>query len=207
MAWLFPRIYDRAVARTEEACMAAWRADLIRPLAGDVLEIGAGTGLNLRHYPATVRRLVVTDPEPAMLERLRRRRADLTAAVELQVEQASADHLPFGKASFDAVVCTLVLCSVPDPPAVLAEVRRVLRPEGRLVFLEHVAAEGRPRRLTWQRRVEPVWKRVAGGCHLTRRTADAIEAAGFRIDTITRESARKALPVVRPTIRGAAVPV
>ena len=106
--------------------------------------------------------------------------------------------------SFDAVVCTLVLCSVRDVEQSLAEFRRVLRPEGKLVFLEHVAAT-EPSRLAWQRRTEPLWKLVAGNCHLCRETAASIEAAGFRFDRITRESARKALPIVRPTIRGVAI--
>ncbi len=210
MAWLLPRIYDRCTAATEEACFQAWRADLLADVGGEVLEIGAGTGHNLAHYGPGVTRLVVTDPEPAMLDRLRRKLSDVPVAsspeVDLVVQRASADALPFPDDSFDVVVATLVLCSVPDQPAALAEVRRVLRPGGRLVFLEHVAADGRPRRLAWQHRVEPLWKRLVGGCHLTRRTADAIAASGFELgeDDVTRESARKAAPVVRPTVRGAA---
>jgi ubiquinone/menaquinone biosynthesis C-methylase UbiE len=107
-------------------------------------------------------------------------------------------------ASFDAVVSTLVLCSVPDLNAALAEVIRVLRPGGRFLFLEHVAADRNPTRLKWQRRVEPVWKRVAGNCHLTRRTEQAMLAVGFQIERIERESMRKATPLARPSIRGAA---
>jgi ubiquinone/menaquinone biosynthesis C-methylase UbiE len=102
------------------------------------------------------------------------------------------------------VVSSLVLCSVQDPQAALAQIRRVLKPGGRLVFLEHVAADGKPNRLKWQRRIEPVWKHLMGNCHLTRRTEAAIEAAGFRIERIQRESMRKALPVCRPSIRGIA---
>lgn len=211
MAWLLPRIYDRCTAATERACFQAWRADLLADVTGDVLEIGAGTGHNLAHYGPGVTRLVVTDPEPAMLDRLRRKLATVpvgssSSDVEVVVQRASADALPFPDHSFDVIVTTLVLCSVPDQPAALAEVRRVLRPGGRLVFLEHVAADGRPRRLAWQHRVEPVWKRVVGGCHLTRRTAEAIAASGFELDEtdVTRESARKAAPVVRPTVRGVA---
>lgn len=210
MAWLLPRVYDRCTAATEEACFQAWRAQLLADVAGEVLEVGAGTGHNLGHYGPGVTRLVVTDPEPAMLDRLRRKLAAAPVAsspeVDVVVHRASADALPFPDQSFDVVVATLVLCSVPDQPAALAEVRRVLRPAGLLVFLEHVAADGRPRRLAWQHRVEPVWKRLAGGCHLTRRTAEAIAASGFDLDDadLTRESARKAVPVVRPTVRGVA---
>ena len=206
MAWLFPRIYDRITAPVEEACFQAWRADLLAGIGGDVLEIGAGTGNNLAHYGPSVTTLVMTDPEQAMLDRLLPRLDRLPDSVAVAVERASVDDLPFDAGSFDVVVATLVLCSVPDQAVALAEVHRVLRPGGALVFLEHVAADGRPKRLRWQHRVEPVWKRLAGGCHLTRRTAEAIVRAGFELaeGDVTRESARKATPVVRPTVRGVA---
>jgi ubiquinone/menaquinone biosynthesis C-methylase UbiE len=118
---------------------------------------------------------------------------------------AALEGLPLPKARFDAVVATLVLCSVPRLDRALADIYRVLKSGGRFVFLEHVAAENRPRRLKWQHRVEPVWKRISGNCHLTRRTEAAIRAAGFTILKIRRESMRKAWPLVRPTIRGIAV--
>jgi ubiquinone/menaquinone biosynthesis C-methylase UbiE len=96
-----------------------------------------------------------------------------------------------------------VLCSVKDPAASLAEIRRVLRPGGRYVFLEHVASDD-PTRLRWQKRIEPAWRVLADNCHVTRRTEESIRAAGFAIERITRESVRKALPIVRPSIRGVA---
>ena len=203
MAWLLAPIYDRMVASAEEACFQAWRHDLLADLTGTVLEIGAGTGANVAHYPAVVERVVFTEPDGGM----RRQLDDKLAAGDFapsgfDVLTDSADHLSFADGSFDAVVGTLVLCTVPDPAAALAEVRRVLKPGGRLVFLEHVAAEDRPDRLRWQHRIDPLWKRVAGGCRLTRRTAEAIEEAGLTIGELTRESARKAAPVMRPTIRG-----
>jgi ubiquinone/menaquinone biosynthesis C-methylase UbiE len=111
--------------------------------------------------------------------------------------------LPDG--AVDAVVGTLVLCSVPHLDQALSEIYRALKPGGRFVFLEHVAAEDRPRRLKWQHRVEPVWNRLAGNCPLTRRTAAAIVGADFVVATMKRESMRKAWPLVRPTIRGVAV--
>ena len=107
-------------------------------------------------------------------------------------------------ASFDAVVCTLVLCSVQDVQVALTEIFRVLRPGGRLLFVEHVAARQHSTRLAWQRRLEPIWKRVAGNCHLTRDTEQAIRAVGFQFERIERESMRKAMPLIRPCIRGAA---
>lgn len=209
MAWLLAPIYDRMVASTEEACFQAWRADLLADLHGDVLELGAGTGANVAHYPPAVDRVVFTEPDAGMrrqlVDKLDALRSDgRFGPTSSHVLTDTADHLSFGDATFDAVVATLVLCTVPDPDAALAEVRRVLKPGGRLVFLEHVAADDKPDRLKWQRRIDPVWRRVVGGCRLTRRTADAIERAGFTIETLTRESARKAMPLVRPTIRGTA---
>lgn len=195
-------IYDRFMRQSEEACLRAWRAELLSPLTGDVLEIGAGTGVNLEHYGTNVTRLVMTEPDRHMRRRLVDRVEVGGGGVE--VLGAPAHTLPFPDGSFDALVSTLVLCSVADPAAVLAEIRRVLRPGGRLVFIEHVAAEEGSSRQRWQRRLEPVWKLLADGCHVTRRTDLAIARAGLDIETLERESVRKALPIVRPSIRGVA---
>jgi len=204
MGRLSAAIYDRFLQTSEVACLHQWRAELLADLAGQVLEVGAGTGLNLPHYPRTLSRLVLSEPDPHMrrklAEKVRAERWD-----QGEVQDGSLEALPHPAATFDAVVGTLVLCSVPRLDHALGEIYRVLRPGGRFVFLEHVAAENRPRRLRWQRRIEPVWKRLAGNCHLTRRTADAILATGFVIVEIKRESMRKAVPIVRPTIRGVAV--
>ncbi len=203
MPWLVAAVYDRFMRGTEVACLTAWRSDLLAGLSRDVLDVGAGTGANLPHYPALVRRIVLAEPDPHMLRRLRRK---LEQAKDPRVETVAApvEALPFPDASFDAVVSTLVLCSVVDQAVALREIRRVLRPDGAFVFLEHVAAEDKPRRLAWQRRCEPVWKRLMGGCHLTRRTRDAIAAAGLRIEREQRQSMRKALPIARPCVRGIA---
>lgn len=196
-------VYDRFMRATERACLQDWRGELLGGVSGDVLEIGAGTGANLAHYPGGVTRLVLTDPDRFMIAKLEARVRQMgRRGVEVHVAPATA--LPFGDASFDAVVSTLVLCSVPDVEATLAEVRRVLRPGGAFVYLEHVAAEDAPSRLRWQRRIEPLWSRVAGNCHLTRQTGGAIRRAGFVIDHEARESMRRALPIVRPTVRGIA---
>jgi ubiquinone/menaquinone biosynthesis C-methylase UbiE len=121
-----------------------------------------------------------------------------------EIVDAPAERLPFADATFDVVVSTLVLCSVPDPARALGEVHRVLRPGGCLVFLEHVAAEGNRGRRFWQRLLEPLWLQVSGNCHVTRRTAASIAAAGFALEAVKRESVRKALPIVRPSVRGRA---
>lgn len=203
MGRLGAALYDRFTAASEEACLRQWRAELLHDLSGAVLEVGAGTGANLPFYPRNISRLVLSEPDPYM----RRKLGDRVAALEWQraeVMHASLEDLPFPDDTFDTTVATLVLCSVPRLETALTEIHRVLEPGGRFVFLEHVAAENRPRRLKWQRRVEPVWKLISGGCHLTRRTADAIAAAGFEMLNIKRESMRKAWPLVRPTVRGVA---
>lgn len=197
--------YDRSMAGTEEACLREWRRALLADLSGEVLEIGAGTGLNLDHYPDTVSRLVLAEPDRHMRARLAPRLDARRSGFPVEQAEAGVDPLPFPDAGFDAVVSTLVLCSVPDHDAALSEVHRVLRPGGRFVYLEHVAAYENPKRHGWQRRIEPLWKRVAGNCHLTRRTEQSILDAGFDVVEERRESMRKSPPFVRVTVRGVAV--
>lgn len=205
-AELLAALYDPFMRATEEACLSGWRAELLGGVGGSVLEIGAGTGANLAHYPSAVERLVLTEPEPAMRGRLAQKAREVRPAAVSEVVDATGERLPFDDGTFDVVVSTLVLCSARDPGEVVREMRRVLRPGGQVVFLEHVAAEdpGRGGRAAWQRRLEPIWKRLAGGCHLTRRTEATLVAGGLSIESITRESMRRALPWIRPTIRGVA---
>ncbi len=203
MGWLMAALYERVTASSEAGSIRGWRAELLEDLAGDVLEVGAGTGKNIPHYPRTVTRLVLTEPDRHMRRRLyRRARSERPAHTE--VVDASLERLPFPADGFDAVVATLVLCSVPRLDRALEEIRRVLRPGGRFLFIEHVAADDHPHRLKWQRRIEPFWKRVSGNCHLTRRTAGAIKDAHFDIVELRHESMRTAWTLVRPTIRGIA---
>jgi len=201
MGLLMAMVYDRVLGVAERACLGEWRRELLADLHGEVLEIGAGTGANLELYPPAVTRLVLTEPDRHMRERLE---AKVRADSRADIVDAKAEALPFEDASFDAIVCTLVLCSVPDVDATLREARRVLRPGARFVYLEHVAAEEPSPRLRWQRVVEPVWKHVAEGCHLTRRTGEAIRRAGFEVVREERASMRKAPSFVRPTVRGVA---
>jgi ubiquinone/menaquinone biosynthesis C-methylase UbiE len=195
-------VYDRTLASAEQACLADWRRELLGPAQGDVLEIGAGTGVNVAHYPAAVRRLVLAEPDAGMRARLKRRVAERP---DVTVVDATAEALPLPDRAFDFVVSTLVLCSVDSPARSLAEVWRVLRPGGRLLFLEHVAAEEAPGRQRWQRWLEPAWRCMAGNCHLTRRTAETIAEMGFQLRTVRRESIRKVAGVVRPSVRGEAL--
>ncbi len=198
-------MYDRTFAKTEALGLSDWRQDLLAGLTGEVLEIGAGTGLNLTHYPDTVGRLVLAEPDPFMRAKLEPKLAEADLRFPVDLVEGGVDPLPFPDGSFDAVVSTLVLCSVPNHEDALAEIHRVLRPGGTFVYLEHVAAVENPKRHKWQRRIEPVWKHLAGNCHLTRTTDQAIPAAGFELTEERRESMRGSPPFVRVTVRGRAV--
>ncbi len=198
---VFAAMYDRMVARTEEAGLGAWRAALVGQASGDVLEIGGGTGANLPYYRASVRSLTITEPEKPMARRLEKRISDISADATLL--RAPAEDLPFNDASFDVAVSTLVLCTVDDQPRALREVRRVLRPGGRLLFIEHVRADD-PKLARMQDRMLWLNTRVAHGCHCNRPTIDGIRSAGFEIQRLDRDTLKHAPPFVRPLVIGAA---
>ena len=184
-------MYDPMMRGAEQGFLGSLRERLLEQAQGETLEIGAGTGLNVPRY-RTPSRVVLSEPEPAMAARLRARAA--TAPVPVVVEEASAEALPFADASFDTVVSTLVLCSVAHPDRALAEVRRVLKPTGRFLFIEHGGSDddGLAR---WQRRLDPVWKRVAGGCHLSRNIVEMLPAAGFRVLDLETLEPRRTGPI------------
>lgn len=178
---LFSRLMDRAMRGPE---VGRLRAALLAPACGDVIEIGFGTGLNLAHYPAGVRSLVAVDP----LDALRERVAARIAAAPFPVERVgiSADgRLPFDDARFDVAVSTFTLCSVPDAVAAVRELRRVTKPGGRFLFLEHGLSDDAST-ARWQRRVEPLHKRIGAGCHLTRSIDAIVRAGGFEPDVFRR---------------------
>jgi ubiquinone/menaquinone biosynthesis C-methylase UbiE len=192
-------LYDPFLALGERRGMAAHRRDLLAPLHGRVLEVGAGTGLNVRHYPGAVEELVLSEPEPAFHGRLRRRAGDAATIVA-----APAEALPFADASFDFVVSTLVLCTVADPAAAVRELRRVLRPGGRLVFIEHVRA-GSPRLARRQDRLERLWRAFASGCRCNRPTLELL-AGELRLGPVTEACWRGMPAIVRPLAIGEARP-
>lgn len=180
--WVFPTFYDR-VMKSEDHELR--RARLAEGAAGRVLEIGIGTGLNLAYYPEAVRRagMWAVEPNPGMRRRAEARAAEL--GVPLDVASAAAEALPFEDARFDTVVTSHALCSVRDVEESLAEIRRVLRPGGRLLFLEHGRAED-PAVARWQRRIGPVWRLVGAGCRLDVPVPSTLEQAGFRIARLRR---------------------
>jgi ubiquinone/menaquinone biosynthesis C-methylase UbiE len=199
----FAAIYDRLMASTEEAGLEEKRHELVGQARGRTLELGAGTGLNLAHYPPEVSELVLAEPDPHMAKRLREKVAE-QAGRPIEVISAAAEQLPFDDASFDTVVGTLVLCTVDRPAKALSEARRVLAPEGRLLFIEHVRSE-QPRLSRWQDRLERPWGWFAGGCHPNRDTGGSIAAAGFTIEQLDQGELPKAPPLARPLISGRAV--
>jgi ubiquinone/menaquinone biosynthesis C-methylase UbiE len=179
-------LYDRFVLPKllSMACssppMMKQRAKIVPGAQGRVLELGVGMGLNLRFYdPAKVSEVMGVDPSPEL--RAVAQAAERDPALKVKVEDGDAEALPFADASFETVVCTFTLCSVCTPSKALGEARRVLKPGGRLLFCEHGLAPDAGV-AKWQRRIEPVWKRIAGGCHLTRPIGSAIAAAGFAIE-------------------------
>ncbi|GAA0596526.1 methyltransferase domain-containing protein [Kribbella sandramycini] len=176
---VFARIYARVRPQMDAQGVAAHRARLLAGLSGAVVEIGCGDGGNFGHYPPSVTSVLAVEPEPY----LRARAESAPASVPVQVVDGTADRLPLAENSMDAVVTSLVLCSVPDQATTLAEARRVLRPDGELRFYEHVA--GMPGRL--QRVLDAtIYPALSGGCHLHRDTLGAITAAGFTVTEVDR---------------------
>ena len=148
------------------------------------MEVGAGNGMNFGHYPATVTEVVAVEPEPYLREKASGRAA--AAPVPVTVVDGTAEALPLEDASVDAVVHSLVLCSVRDQAVALAEARRVLRPDGELRFYEHVVSRRRGKAAFERAFTHTLWKRMAGGCHMDRDTTAAIRAAGFEVDEVDR---------------------
>jgi ubiquinone/menaquinone biosynthesis C-methylase UbiE len=192
---LFAAYYPFLAARSERAGQAATRGELLADARGRVLEVGAGHGLNLAHYPSGLDELVLTDPSPWMLSR---------APAGADIRQAGLPALPFADGRFDTVVCTYVLCSVEDQSAALAEIARVLAPGGSLLFLEHVrAGDGRALGRV-QDLIAAPHRIAAAGCRPNRRTENALAASPLQVRWLVHGRQPSTLPTVAPTIMGAA---
>lgn len=199
---VFSALYDSMLKGTEEAGLRERRREVLTAARGRTIDIGAGTGANLGLFPDGLESVVMAEPDPHMVKRLRRKVAEAGAGVE--VVEAGAERLPFDDDSFDTAVFTLVLCTVPDPAMALAEAARVLKPGGQLLFLEHVRAEdsGLAR---WQDRFERPWHFVADGCHCNRDTPATIEASPLKLESVERGELPKSPPITRPLAWGRAV--
>ena len=200
---LFARNYDKVTARMEHAWLGDARTRVLAGLHGTVVELGAGTGRNLAHYPDTVEQLVLTEPSAAMRDQLRARVRDHAPPFAVEVVDATADRLPLNDDVADAVVSTLVLCSVPALGPAVAEVRRVLRPGGELRLIEHVAADG-----GWEQRVQraldPAWRWLEGSCHLDHETRTALAAGGFDVEGLDVRTQSGQPPLFRRIVEGTA---
>lgn len=176
--WVLPRLLDLAM---RNRVLDPYRRNAITSARGLVLEIGVGSGLNLSMYGPEAARVIGIDPSPELLRLARKRAAQ--ALIPVSLVRASAEAIPFADAAFDTIVMTWTLCSIPNPIPALNEMRRVLKPGGRLLFVEHgLSPEIRIAR--WQRRLTPYWKRIAAGCHLDRKMDDLLRTGGFQVDAI-----------------------
>lgn len=214
----FARFYDRGLKATEENGLGAMRAELLAGARGRVIEVGAGTGVNIGLYGPEIEDLTLVEPDPHMAARLRERLkagegaatgegAEATSAslqAPKHLVEAPAEALPFADDTFDTAVATLVLCTIPDPVAAIAELARVLRPGGRLLFIEHVRSDD-PGRARWQDRLEKPWRFMADGCYCNRDTEATLRASAFEVETVEHGKMPKAVSIVRPLIRGTAV--
>jgi SAM-dependent methyltransferase len=198
-----PILYDPFLRLAELRGMSELRRGIVARAHGRVLELGAGTGLNLPYYRADLDGLTLTEPEPGMTKRLQRRIAR-AAPSNPRVLTVPAEQLPFADGSFDAVVATLVFCTVADPPAALLEARRVLRDGGQLVFIEHVRALPGSRLERRQQRLHSPWRAFAYGCRCDQDTISLIERAGFALADRRPERWRAMPAIVQPLICGQA---
>jgi len=202
-SYFMARFYDASMRGMEKACLARWRSELLNEVEGDVLEIGAGTGANLAYYSDSVSKLILTEPDAHMRVQLKENAARRWER-EYEVATYGAEKIDFPDDSFDSIVSTLVLCSVNSPASALVEVRRLLKPGGTFLFIEHVLAKDRPRLLKRQRFWNRVWVPLCGNCHLTRDTEQSILDAGLELESINRTRFAGGPSIVSPIIKGVA---
>lgn len=199
---LYERFIFSPILSMADRAVSGARAGLLEQASGDVLEIGIGSGLSLDYYGANVQALVGLEPSAELLAQCRRRLAEHSGAPPTELVEGSAERMPWPDNTFDTVVAFLVFCTIPDPEAAAREMRRVLKPDGKLVFFEHVHAPeaGLAR---WQTRLNPCWRPIACGCNLNRDTRAVLERAGFDMsDVRVHHHPDIPLPLVRPVIEG-----
>jgi ubiquinone/menaquinone biosynthesis C-methylase UbiE len=197
----FAALYDLGLKATEENGLRDVRREVLSQASGRTVDLGAGTGVNLELYPETVSELVMVEPDPHMIKQLRAKAAGRGG---VEILEASAQELPFADDSFDTAVFTLVLCTVPEPELALREAARVLKPGGKLLFIEHVRAE-EAGLAGWQDRLEKPWRFLADGCHCNRDTVAMIEASPLKLQRVESGELPKTPPIVRPLVSGTAV--
>ncbi|NRB41968.1 MAG: methyltransferase domain-containing protein [Pseudomonadales bacterium] len=204
MSFLSALFYDKCMKATEDACLIDWRKDLLKGVDGKVLEIGAGTGASLDLYPSkSSLEIYLSEPDENMRSQLEEKVKDKKLD-NVSILSCASENIESEDNFYDYVFVSLVCCSVNDIEASLIEIKRVLKQDGSFIFLEHVAAENGSSRRKWQNRLNVLWRKLAGNCHLNRETEQHIKNAGFTITEIKHESMRKAMSLVRPTIRGIA---
>lgn len=174
--YVLPRLIDLAMRNRDTTRL---RSESVPHAQGDVIEIGIGSGLNLPFYSSGVRRIYGVDPS-AELQRFASKRASTVPFEVTFLRQSAEEPMPFEDSSIDTIVMTWSLCSIPNPAAALLQMKRVLKPEGRMFFIEH-GRSADPKEEVWQDRITPLWKAIGGGCHLNRKIDDLIRAAGFQI--------------------------
>src|SRR5579859_3819477 len=202
---LFAALYDRMMTTSEDKGLADRRRTLLSAAKGRVLEIGAGTGLNLTHYPVgPIDSIVALEPDAAMRRRLLTRAGAGDAPVPYEVHEAGVDEAVFPDGSFDTVVTTLALCTVPDQDRAVAAIRRWLAPDGRLLFLEHVRATGLSGRL--QSAVDPLWRYIMAGCHLDRDTLAVLRRSDLAVTDCERFAMPAAGMLLSTCVQGVARP-
>ncbi len=187
--WILPRLTDLAM-RNKEA--TRYRSQIVPQARGSVLEIGVGSGLNLPFYGADVKQLCALDPSEELLTMARKNARGMALPIEFITR--SGENIPLDAGTVDTVVTTWTLCTIPDPVQALKEMRRVLKPDGVMLFAEHgLAPEANIQ--GWQRRLNPLWRRIAGGCNLDRKIDQLIQTAGFQITAIETDYAKGPRPM------------